>query len=123
LPYRTIKRQKEVELRTALREMRLAIDKYKEASDAGQIQVTLGTEGYPATLDVLVDGVPMLNAVDKKLKLLRRIPIDPMTNSTDWGLRAYQDEPDSLSWGGSNVFDVYSKSEGTALDGTKYKEW
>jgi general secretion pathway protein G len=119
----TIKRQKEVELRTALREMRLAIDKYKEASDAGQIQVTLGTEGYPATLDVLVDGVPMLNAVDKKLKLLRRIPIDPMTNSTDWGLRAYQDEPDSLSWGGSNVFDVYTKSEGTALDGTKYKEW
>lgn len=119
----TVQREKEVALRTALREMRIAIDKYKNASDLGLIQVTLGTEGYPATLEILVEGVPMLNAVDKKLKFLRRIPIDPMTNSTEWGLRAYQDEPDSFSWGGENVFDVYTKSEGTALDGTKYKEW
>jgi general secretion pathway protein G len=118
-----IVRERETELRQGLREMRLAIDRYKEASDRGLIQVTLGTEGYPESLDVLVEGVPMLNAVDKKLKLLRRIPRDPMTNSTEWGLRAYQDEPDSASWGGENVFDVYSKSDGTALDGTKYKDW
>lgn len=119
----SIQREREVELRHALREMRIAIDKYKAMSDLGQIQVKVGTEGYPESLEVLVEGVQMMNAVDKKVKLLRRIPIDPMTNSTEWGLRAYQDEPDSASWGGENVFDVYTKSEGTAMDGTKYKEW
>jgi len=119
----SIQRQREVELRTALREIRTAIDKYKEYHDRGQIQGEVGTEGYPKTLEVLVEGVPLIGAVDKKLKLLRRIPIDPMTNSTEWGLRSYQDEPEAFAWGGENVFDVYTKSEGTALDGTKYKEW
>ena len=118
-----IQREKEIQLRQTLREMRTAIDKYKDASDRGYIQVKLGTEGYPESLDVLVDGVTMNGAVDKKLKFLRRIPIDPMMNSTEWGLRAYQDDPKVSSWGGQNVFDVYTKSEGTALDGTKYKEW
>ena len=119
----TIKRQREEDLRIALREMRVAIDKYKQASDLGQIQKTLDADGYPAKLQDLVDGVPMMNAVDKKLKFLRRIPIDPMTNTTEWGMRSYQDDPKSSSWGGQNVFDVYTKSEGIALDGTKYSEW
>jgi general secretion pathway protein G len=119
----TIKREKEVELRHELREIRTAIDKFKELSDRGFIQIKLGTEGYPENLDVLVDGVQLAGAVDKKLKLLRRIPKDPMTNSTEWGLRSYQDDPKSQAWGGQNVFDVYTKSGGTALDGTKYSEW
>ncbi len=119
----TIKRQKEQELHYALREMRLAIDKFKEASDKGQIQATLEGGGYPAKLQDLVDGVPMVGQVDKKLKFLRRIPIDPMTNSTEWGQRSYQDDSKSTSWGGQNVFEVYTKSEGIALDGTKYNEW
>ena len=119
----TIKREREVALRQVLREMRTAIDKFKESSDRGLIQVKLGTEGYPESLDILVEGVPQIGAVDKKLKFLRRIPTDPMTNSTEWGLRAYQDEPESTSFGGQNVFDVYTKSQGTALDGTNYKDW
>src|SRR6476660_4410187 len=119
----TIKRQREEDLRIALREMRVAIDKFKQASDLGQIQKTLDADGYPAKLQDLVDGVPMMNAVDKKLKFLRRIPIDPMTNSAEWGMRSYQDDPKSSSWGGQNVFDVYTKSEGIALDGTKYHDW
>ena len=119
----SIQREREYELRHDLREIRIAIDKYKEASDRGQIQMTLGTEGYPEKLDVLVEGVPMLNAIDKKLKFLRRITVDPMTNSAEWGLRSYQDEATSASWGGQNVFDVYTKSNGIALDGTKYKDW
>jgi general secretion pathway protein G len=119
----SIKREKEIELRTALREMRTAIDKYKDASDRGFIMVKVDTEGYPEKLQDLVDGVQMVGAVDKKLKFLRRVPTDPMTNSTDWGLRSYQDDPKATSWGGQNVFDVYTKSEGTAFDGTKYKEW
>ncbi len=119
----SIRRQKEVELHRALREMRVAIDRYKEASDLGMIQVTLGTEGYPENLEILVEGVDQVGQVDRKMKFLRRVPVDPMTNSTDWGLRAYQDDPESNSWGGSNVFDVYTKSGGTALDGTNYHEW
>jgi general secretion pathway protein G len=119
----SIKRQKEIELRTALREIRTAIDKYKDMSDRGFIMVKVNTEGYPETLQVLVEGVQLVGQVDKKAKLLRRIPIDPMTNSTEWAQRAYQDDTKSNSWGGQNVFDVYTKSEGTALDGTKYKEW
>ena len=83
----------------------------------------VGTEGYPENLDILVEGVQMAGTVDKKLKLLRRIPVDPMMNSTQWGLRAYQDDPKMDSFGGQNVFDVYTKSDGTALDGTKYKTW
>ena len=119
----SIKREKEFELRSALREMRTAIDKYKDASDRGFIQMKVDTDGYPETLQVLVDGVQMVGQVDKKLKFLRRIPIDPMTDKTDWGLRSYQDDPKSTSWGGQDIFDVYTKSEGTAFDGTKYKEW
>jgi general secretion pathway protein G len=119
----SIKREKEFELRAALREMRLAIDNYKNASDRGLIMMKVDTEGYPETLQVLVDGVQMTGTVDKKLKLLRRVPRDPMTNSTEWGLRSYQDDPKMNSWGGQDVFDVYTKSEGTGFDGTKYKDW
>jgi general secretion pathway protein G len=123
----TIQRQREVELRRALREMRVAIDKYKDAVDQGLIgavDVKVGSEGYPPDLDILVDGVSVANdASGRKLKFLRRIPIDPMTKTTDWGLRAIQDDADSTNWGGQNVFDVFTKSGGTALDGTKYKDW
>jgi general secretion pathway protein G len=123
----TMQRQREVELRRALREMRTAIDKYKDAVDMGQIasvDVRAGSEGYPPDLDTLVEGVSVANdASGRKLKFLRRVPIDPMTNSTEWGLRAYQDKPDSTSWGGQNVYDVFTKSGGTALDGTNYKDW
>jgi general secretion pathway protein G len=119
----SIRREKEIELRTALREIRTAIDKYKDYSDRGFIMVKVDTEGYPETLQVLVEGVQLVGQVDKKLRLLRRIPKDPMTNSTDWGQRSVQDEPKSMSWGGQNVFDVYTKSSGTGLDGTKYQEW
>lgn len=123
----TRQRQRESELRTALRQMRTAIDKFKDAADAGRIpstEVQAGSEGYPPDLETLVEGVTLLNDQSgTKLKFLRKIPTDPMTNSTDWGLRAYQDKPDSTSWGRGNVFDVYSKSAGTALDGSKYKDW
>jgi general secretion pathway protein G len=123
----TMTRQREVELRRALREMRVAIDRFKDAADLQTIaaqDLEAGNEGYPESLEILVEGVTMTgDATGRKLKFLRRIPIDPMTQSTEWGLRSYQDKPDSTSWGGQNVFDVYSKSEGTALDGTKYKDW
>jgi general secretion pathway protein G len=123
----TAQRQREVELRAALRQMRTAIDKFKDAVDQGRIAATElkpGSEGYPPDLETLVEGVPMQNDQSGvKLKFLRRIPIDPMTNSTEWGMRAYQDRPDSSSWGGQSVFDVYTKSGATAIDGTKYKDW
>jgi general secretion pathway protein G len=123
----TIQRQKESELRRALRDMRDAIDKFKDAADQGMIPTTelkAGSEGYPPTLEILVEGVSVANdASGRKLKLLRRIPIDPMTGEAEWGLRAYQDKPDTTSWGGQNVFDVRSLSGGTALDGSKYKDW
>lgn len=123
----TARRQREAELRRALREIRVAIDKYKDAADSqqiGSLEVKAGSEGYPADLDVLVEGVAVQNdATGRKLKFLRRIPTDPMTNSTDWGRRSYQDEPDSTRWGGQNVFDIYTTFEGTALDGTKYRDW
>ncbi|MDA1307622.1 MAG: type II secretion system protein [Acidobacteria bacterium] len=123
----TIKRQREVELRRVLREMRGAIDKFKDYADTQIIapsEVPFGSEGYPASLTVLVEGVARNNdASGSKIKLLRRIPIDPITGTTDWGMRSYQDNRDSAVWGGQNVYDVYSKSEGTALDGTKYKDW
>jgi general secretion pathway protein G len=118
----SIKRQKEVELRRSLREMRDAIDRYKDASDRGFIEVKFGSDGYPADMETLVKGVTQLNAIDKKLRFLRRIPKDPMTGS-DWGMRSSQDSPDSNSFGGQNVFDVYTKSSGAALDGTKYSDW
>ncbi len=116
----TIKREKEHLLRQDLWEMRDAIDRYKDAADRGAFKTKLGSENYPPDLQTLVDGVDVNG---KKLKFLRRIPIDPMTNKTDWGLRAMQDDPDSDSWSGDDVFDVYTKSEGTALDDTKYKDW
>jgi general secretion pathway protein G len=122
----TSKRAKEMELRRALRLMRDAIDNYKRAVDAGLIggmDVELGSEGYPEELETLVEGVEQVGTAGKKLKFLRRIPIDPMTQSTDWGLRSYQDDPDSTFWGGQNVYDVYTKSQGIALDGTKYSDW
>jgi len=123
----TSQRTKEAELRRSLREIRTAIDKFKDAVDAGLIPATeirTGSEGYPPDLETLVDGVSVANdASGRKLKFLRRIPIDPMTNSTDWGQRSYQDRPESTSWGGQNVFDVFTKSQGVGLDGTKYKDW
>ena len=116
----TIKRQREKELRAALWQLRDAIDRYKDAADRGAFQIKVGSEGYPPDLDTLVNGV---DVGGKKLKFLRRIPTDPMTGGTDWGLRSMQDDPNSGSWSGDNVFDVYTKSDGTALDGTKYKDW
>jgi general secretion pathway protein G len=117
----TIRRQHETELRRDLWEMRSAIDRYKDAADKNAFQIKLGTEGYPPDLDTLVNGVD--GPGGKKLRFLRRVPIDPMTGNKDWGLRSMQDEPTSDSWGGQNVFDVYSKSNGTAMNGTKYKDW
>ena len=123
----TSQRQREAELRANLRQMRTAIDKFKDAVDLGrisQMELKPGSEGYPPDLQTLVDGVPIQgDASGALLKFLRRIPVDPMTKSTDWGLRSYQDRPDARSWGRENVFDVYSKSEATALDGTKYRDW
>jgi general secretion pathway protein G len=116
----TIKREKERELRRDLWEMRDAIDRYKDAADRGGFQTKVGSENYPPDLDTLVKGVDVKG---KKLKFLRRIPVDPMTGDTDWGLRSMQDDPDSDSWGGDNVFDVHTKSQGQALDGTNYKDW
>jgi len=120
-------RQRETELRRNLREMRTAIDRFKDSVDQGLIpstEITPGSEGYPATLQLLVDGVSAAgDASGRKLKFLRRVPIDPMTGKPEWGMRAYQDRPDSSSWGGQNVFDVYTKSEGEGLDGTKYRDW
>lgn len=116
----TIQRSKERELRRDLWEMRDAIDRYKDAADRGAFQVKVDSQGYPPDLDTLVKGV---DSNGKKLRFLRHIPIDPMTGKTDWGIRSMQDDPDSDSWGGQNVFDVYTKSDGTGLDGTKYKTW
>jgi general secretion pathway protein G len=116
-------RQKEAELRYDLRTMREAIDYYKELADQHKFRTQIGSENYPQDLDSLVKGVPVGAGGDKRLRFLRSIPIDPMTGKTDWGLRSVSDDADSLSWGGNNVFDVYSKSTGTALDGTKYSDW
>jgi general secretion pathway protein G len=119
----TAKRSKEADLRQALRQMRSAIDEYKRYSDAGLIPIDLGTDGYPKELEVLVEGVEIVGQVDKKLKLLRRVPVDPMTGKDEWGLRSYQDEADSTSWGGEDVYDVYSLSKGVGLNGVPYRKW
>jgi general secretion pathway protein G len=116
----TIKREKERELRYDLWQLRDSIDRYKDAADRQAFQIKVGSEGYPPDLETLVNGV---DVGGKKLKFLRKIPVDPMTGKAEWGLRSMQDDPTADSWGGQNVFDVYTKSEGTALDGTKYKEW
>jgi len=114
---------KEFELRRDLREIRNAIDRYKDYSDRGLIRVEVGSEGYPPDLDTLVKGVNIGAGQDQKIRFLRRIPKDPVTGRAEWDLRAVQDDPDSTSWGGKNVFDVHSKSHATALDGTKYSDW
>ena len=123
----TMQRQREAELRRALREIRTAIDNHKDSVDLGLIggaDVEAGSEGYPADLETLVDGVEVLNdASGRKLRFLRRIPFDPMTRSTEWGLRSYQDDPGETRWGGDNVYDVHTTSRGAALDGTRYDEW
>lgn len=118
----TMKRERESELRLDLRLMRNAIDNYKQLADQGMIKVEVGTEGYPKSLDDLAQGVSIVGQLTKR-KFLRRIPMDPMTGKAEWGLRSYQDEMNSDSWGGQDVYDVYSLSGGTALDGTKYKDW
>jgi general secretion pathway protein G len=119
-----VRTEKERELRWARREILTAIDKYKDMSDQGLLPPgKLGSEGYPESLDVLVEGVKMTGQVDKKMRFLRRIPKDPMTNSTDWGKRSMQDDPKSSGWGGQNVFDVYTKSTDKAADGTSYSDW
>jgi len=122
-----VKRHREIELRRELRILRMAIDRYKAAVDAGQIggtDVQLGSEGYPESLEVLVEGVSQVGRADgRKLRFLRRIPVDPMTREANWGRRCYSDKPDSTSWCGDNVYDVYSQSSGRALDGTYYKDW
>jgi len=115
-----IKRQKEKELRRDLWDMRDAIDRYKDAADRGAFQTKVGSEGYPPDLETLVKGV---DVGGKKLRFLRKIPTDPMTGNTEWGMRSMQDDPESDSWGGDNVFDVFTKSQGEGLDGTKYKDW
>ena len=117
----TIQREKEKELRTSLWEMRDAIDRYKDAADRQMFQTKVDSQNYPPDLETLVKGVEAQGG--KKIRFLRSIPMDPMTKSTEWGLRSMQDDVDSDSWGGQNVFDVYSKSELTGLDGTKYKDW
>ena len=115
-----IQRQREIELHHDLWEMRDAIDRYKDAAERNAFQVKLGSEGYPPDLETLVNGVDVQG---KKVRFLRRIPVDPMTGKAEWGMRSMQDEPTSNTWGGQSVFDVYSKSTGTALDGTKYSDW
>ena len=123
----TATRTREAELRRSLREIRTAIDKFKDAADLGQIgslDLKVGSENYPVDLQMLVDGVTAANdATGRKLKFLRRIPTDPMTRSTEWGKRSYQDPPDTTRWGGQNIFDVYTTFEGTALDQSKYRDW
>ena len=117
----TVKRRKEVDLRLALRQIRTAIDEYKRLSDQGMIPVKIGGEGYPESLDELVEGVEIVGQETKR-RFLRRIPLDPMTHD-DWELRSYQDDMDATSWGGENVYDIRTSSEGIAIDGTEYAEW
>ena len=119
-----VRRDRERDLRRALVEMRNAIDKYKDMSDRGELPpAKLGTEGYPETLEMLVDGVKKAGQVDQKVKFLRRIPKDPFTNSTDWGKRSMQDDPKAMGGGGQNVFDVFTKTTEKARDGSAYSDW
>ncbi len=119
-----VRRDRERDLRYALREMRTAIDKYKDLADRNQLgTLDVDSDGYPESLEMLVEGVKLAGTVDKKIRLLRRIPKDPLTNSYDWGKRSTRDDPKGSSWGGQNIFDVYSKSLEKAGDGTPYSEW
>jgi general secretion pathway protein G len=123
----SMRRQNESDLRRVLREMRTAIDQFKDHADRGMLaayEVRAGSENYPTSLEQLVDGVVLANdATGRRKKFLRRIPVDPVTGRAEWGLRAYADAPDSKVWGGSNVYDVYSKAEGRGLDGSRYRDW
>jgi general secretion pathway protein G len=119
----SIVHRKEAELRRDLREMKDAIDRYKDLADQHLIRTELGSENYPPDLETLVNGVQLGASSERKIRFLRKIPVDPMTGRAEWGLRAVQDDPDSTSWGGKNVFDVYSKSQATASDGTRYADW
>ena len=119
----SIVRSKETELRRELREMRDAIDRYKDMADKNLVRVEVGSEGYPPDLETLVKGVSVGANADHKIRFLRKIPVDPMTGRAEWNYHDIQDEPDSTSWGGKSVFDVHSKSQATALDGSKYSEW
>lgn len=119
----SVQRTKEAQLHKALREIRDAIDHYKDYADRNLIRVEVGSEGYPPNLDSLVKPIQIGAGSDRKVRFLRRIPVDPMTGGAEWNLQSVQDDPDSTSWGGKNVFDVHSKSQGTALDGTKYADW
>jgi len=119
----TVKRTREIDLKRNLRMVRTAIDKYKEMYDTGKLEQKIGASGYPPDLDLLVAGVPLVSEPGKKVKLLRRIPVDPMTGEANWEFRSSDDAPDSRPWGGKDVFDVHSESEEAALDGTRYKDW
>ncbi len=120
----TLKRQNEVELRYQLRLMRNSLDKFKQYCDAGLLpQPAVDSECYPKDLESLVEGVDLIGQVNRKMKFLRRIPMDPMTKKVEWGLRSFQDDPGSSSWGGQNVYDVYSLANRRAIDGTNYKDW
>jgi general secretion pathway protein G len=119
----TLVHKKEALLHYELRQMRDAIDRYKDLADRNLIRVEVGSEGYPPDLETLVKGVQLGAGNDRKIRFLRSIPKDPITGQAEWGLRAVQDDADSTSWGGKNVFDVYSKSQGTASDGTRYVDW
>ena len=119
-----VRRDRERELRYALREIRTAIDKYKDLADMGKLgPQKLGSENYPESLEVLVEGVKLSGEAEKKIRFLRRIPTDPFTRSTEWGKRSVQDDPTATSWGGQNIFDVYTKTTEKARDGTAYSEW
>jgi len=119
----THKRTKELELRNNLRIIRTALDEHKRLVEEGVIPVDAGDSGYPETLEILVTGVDLKNAANEKVKLLRRVPRDPMTEDGEWGLRSYADDPDSTIWGGQDVYDVYTRSRKKAIDGTYYKDW
>ena len=118
-----LRRDQEAQLRRGLREIRSAIDRHKDAADKGLIRVDVDSEGYPPDLGTLVEGVELAGKPDRRVRFLRKIPTDPMMGNTDWGKRAVQDEPDSFRWSGKNIFDVYSRSRGTALDGSRYMDW
>ena len=118
-----VKRNKEADLRLALRGLRFSIDEFKRYSDAGLIERELGTDGYPSELEQLYEGIDLLGQLGRQAKFLRRLPVDPMTGAAEWGLRSYQDDFDSSSWGGENIFDVYSLSEGVGLNGVPYARW
>ena len=119
----SVQRTKEAQLHKALRDIRDAIDHYKDYADRNLIRVEVGSEGYPPDLETLVKPIQIGAGSDRKVRFLRRIPVDPMTGRAEWNLQSVQDDPDSTSWGGKNVFDVHSKSQGTALDGTRYSDW